>query len=112
MRHLSKHIILAAALAVPLIASAGIKTTNIEDVSIPVSYSGYDLKTVAGKEMVERKIKQAAHEICGSTDFSQSRSLRQAKQNQVCFDDAVANAMNGLEKLTAVLDGEATSTGS
>ena len=112
MKQLSKSIIFAAALAAPLIASAGIKTTNIEDVSIPVSYSGYDLRTASGKEMVERKIKQAAQEICGATDFSQSRSLKQIRQNQSCFDDAVANAMNGLEKLTAASDKEVISTGS
>ena len=96
-----KSIIFAAVLAAPLIASAGIKSSNTEEVSVKVSYSGYDLRTTAGKQMIERKIKQAAQEICGATNYTQSRSLKQVSHSKTCYQDAVQDAMNGLDKLTA-----------
>ena len=105
-----KSILFAAILAAPLIASAGIKSSNSEEVSVKVSYSGYDLRTTAGKQMIESKIKQAAQEICGSTNYTQSRSLKQVSHNKACYNDAVQDAMNGLEKLTATRGGSAVST--
>ena len=107
-----KSIIFAAALAAPLIASAGIKSSSIEEVSIHVSYSGDDLRTTSGKQMIAGKIKQAAKEICGATSYTQLRSLKQVASNKACFDDAVENAMSGLERSTASSGEVTVSTGS
>ena len=105
-----KSIIFAAALAAPLIASAGIKSSNIEEVSVHVSYSGYDLRTAAGKQLIERKIKQAAQEVCGASNYTESRSLKQLTRNKACYEDAVQNAMSGLEKFMAASEEMTDST--
>ena len=58
MKLQTKSLILAAALTAPFIANAGLKVSNTEQISIPVSYQGYDLNTVTGKAMVVRKIER------------------------------------------------------
>ena len=55
----TKSIVFAAAitaLATPMMAGAVVKTNQTEVVSIPVVYSGYDLSSIEGRAMVERKI--------------------------------------------------------
>ena len=103
----TKSIVFAAAitaLATPMMAGAVVKTNQTEDVSIPVVYSGYDLSSIEGRAMVERKIQNAARKICGSIKYSETRSFRQVAANKTCYNEAVENALNVVEKLSAAAD--------
>ena len=104
MKIQGKSIILAAtitALTTPMLANAVVKSSDPEIVSVTVRYNGYHLNSQEGKAIVERKIRKAAHKICGPTSYSELRSLRQLSANRACYDEAVENASIGLEKQTA-----------
>ena len=104
----TKSVVFAAAitvLAIPMMAGAVVKTNQTEVVSIPVVYSGYDLSSIEGRAMVERKIRNAARTICGPINYSETiSSFREVAANKTCYNEAVENALNVVEKLSAAAD--------
>jgi UrcA family protein len=65
-------------------------TTTADGVrSVAVSYSDLDLNDVEGRDTLEYRVRAAAREVCGSTDYRITGSLSQANQNKECAERAV-----------------------
>ncbi|MBQ74027.1 MAG: hypothetical protein CMQ20_03260 [Gammaproteobacteria bacterium] len=102
-----KTIIAAAAffaMTTPMMAGAVVKSGNVEEVSITVDYKASDLNTNEGRAMVEGKIRNAAAQACGPTGHGELRSLKRFALYRACFDDAVENALQDLDKFTAAIE--------
>ena len=107
MKEIRKATIAAAAffaMTTPMIASAVVKSGHVEEVSITVDYNAYDLNSTEGRHLVENKIRRAASQICGPTRYGELRSLKRIALNRACFDEAVENALQDLEKMTATIN--------
>ncbi len=99
-----KSILSAAALAVSagLSVNAGaeqIDETLVEGAKVPtatVTFSRAELATTEGRETVERKIRNAAEDVCGSRDLRIAGSLAVAARNEACYEGAVAQGMSQL----------------
>lgn len=57
-----------------------------------VSYADLDLSDPDGKEILNRRLRNAAADVCGSPDIRKAGSIRQAHENKSCSHHAVANA--------------------
>ena len=68
-------------------------TTTAEGLrSVNVSYSDLDLNDAEGQATLEYRVRAAAREVCGSTDYRITGSLSQANQNKDCAKRAIASA--------------------
>lgn len=65
--------------------------------SAKVSYAGLDLSSAAGKEAMQRRIKQMAEQLCGDVKTERLRTLREEKAR--CTRETVANANGELARL-------------
>ncbi|HIG42008.1 MAG: UrcA family protein [bacterium] len=102
-----KSVIAAAVLftlTTPMMATAAVKTSQISDNKIVVSYNASELKTVVGKRYLENEIKRAARKICGSTSYSDVRSVRQVSANKTCYAETVSNSMERIQGHTSTAD--------
>jgi UrcA family protein len=88
------------ALVSPLMASAAIKSTNVEHSEVTVAYSPVELNSKYGKARVENLIQVAARQVCGDISLRKAGSLRNVVANKSCYNDAVEKAMNTVEGLT------------
>jgi UrcA family protein len=99
-----KSILSAAALAVSAglsvsAAAEQIDETLVEGAMAPtatVTFNRAELATTEGRETVERKIRNAAEEVCGSRDLRIAGNLAAAARNDACYEDAVAQGMSQL----------------
>ena len=65
-------------------------TTTAEGVrSVTVSYADLDLNETEGRLTMEYRVRAAAREVCGSTDYRITGSLAQANQNKECAERAI-----------------------
>jgi UrcA family protein len=83
----------------PLMASAAIKSSQIENTEITVVYNAAELSSTYGRARVETLVRQAARQVCGDVSLRQAGSLRNASANKTCYNDAVEKAMNTVEGL-------------
>ena len=91
-------------LMTPMMASAVVKTNQVSEDRIVLSYSASELDTAVGRRYLEAKIERAAKKICGSGSFAEVRSIRQVNSNKSCYTEAVNNAMESLEGRTTTAD--------
>jgi UrcA family protein len=99
-----KSIVSAAALAMTASVSLGaaaeqIDETLVEGAAAPtatVTFSRAELATTEGRATIERKIRNAAEEVCGSRDLRMAGGLAAAARNEVCYEDAVVQGMSQL----------------
>ena len=90
---------LGMATAVSMAASAGnysetFTSTSAEGLrTTTVSYTDLDLVSTEGRATLEHRISRAAREVCGSSNFREAGSLRQATENKSCYESAIARAM-------------------
>lgn len=99
-----KSILSAAALAVTagisVNAAAGqMDETLVEAKGVPsatVSFYRAELGTAEGRAKVEREIRNAAEEVCGSRDVRIAGSIAVAARNEACYEDALAQGMSQL----------------
>ena len=102
-----KSVIAAAVLftfATPMLATAAVKTSQISDNKIAVSYNASELETAVGKRYLENEIKRAARKVCGSTSYSDVRSLKEVSANRTCYAETVSNAMERIHGHTSTAD--------
>ena len=62
--------------------------------TITVPYEDLDLSNATGQETLAARISTAARRVCGTTDYREAGSLRQASDNKVCYQNAMAQAMS------------------
>jgi UrcA family protein len=70
--------------------ATGVAAAQPEAVAAKVSYAGLDLSTAAGKEAMERRIEQAAEQLCGDIKTERLRTVRE--ENARCTRETIANA--------------------
>jgi len=92
------------ALVSPFMASASIKSTQINNSEVTVVYSAAELSSQYGKARIKGLVRQAARQVCGETSLREAGSLRNLAANKTCFNDAVEKAMNTVEgpQLTSI----------
>ncbi len=76
-------------------AGASVKASQ-ESASVVVTYQVEEAQTAAGLALIERKIRGAASEVCGSVDYGQVRSLKAVAENRSCYEKAVTEALSEL----------------
>jgi UrcA family protein len=57
--------------------------------SVKVSYAGLDLSSDAGRQVMERRIKQAAEQLCGDTQTERLRTVRE--ETARCVRETIAH---------------------
>ena len=59
-----------------------------------VSYDDLDLTSSAGQSKLHYRLSRAARAVCGSNDMRLAGSVRQASENQNCYENSLAEAMS------------------
>ena len=85
------------ALTTPLMVNAAIKSTQMENSEITISYHVSDLNTAFGKAEIQTQIRQAARKVCGKVSLREAGSLRIFSQARVCYNESVDRAFTSLE---------------
>ena len=78
-------------------AAGSVDETLVHGQALPeqrVSFHRSDLATEDGRAIVERRIKRAAENVCGSQNLREVGSLSIVARNRECYDGAVAQAMD------------------
>ena len=88
-------------LAAPMFATAAIKTSQVADTKIVVSYTQSEIQQPNGLARIEKEIRRAADKVCYSREYSKTRSLHALVESKACVDDAVSDAMQTIDKLQA-----------
>jgi UrcA family protein len=89
-------LITAGVLSLPMAASAAIKTNHVDANNVVVSFTAEDLKTAQGRAALEREVRTAAEQVCGTNQFSKDRSLRHLVKARACYNEAVTDALSEL----------------
>ena len=79
-------------LAAPVMATAAIKTTQLSENEIRISYDADELNSHDGRVELELQIQTAARKICGPWSYAQNGSAQHVKQGRACYLEAVKNA--------------------
>lgn len=78
------------------LGSAGEKSAGPVQAEIRITYSAAMASTVEGRELLERRIRQAAAEVCGAQDLRRAGSLGLMNANRNCYRQAVEEAMRAI----------------
>lgn len=78
--------------------ATGAAAAQPEPFAAKVSHAGLDLSSAAGKQAMERRIKQVAEQLCADVKSERIRTLRE--ENARCTRETVANANAELARLT------------
>jgi len=86
-------IVVAAAFAIPTLASADVEIEKVEENKVVVSFNPVEVSTAPGRIELERQIRAAAAEVCGPQRVGQAGSLAEYVDNRACFKEAVSKAL-------------------
>jgi len=84
------------ALTIPAIASAEVKSKQITEGEVRVTYNASDTATNYGRVELERQIRRAAKDVCGPQNLRRAGSLGQLMDNRNCYEKAVADALKSI----------------
>lgn len=99
MRLIKKTVVAAVAvitLSSPFLASAVVKTSQISADKVAIRYNVSDLNSVAGREQLERQVRQTARMLCGVTSYTRSGSIKRFQQTNACYQEAVEGALQDI----------------
>lgn len=85
------------AFSVPMLASADETKVGTVEQQVKITYSPQMAATAEGRKQLERRIRQAAKEVCGPQDQRRAGSVTQMTANRLCYRQAVAEAMNAIK---------------
>jgi len=91
---LSLGVIFASQASAEAIQEQAMPSRAIETHSISIAYTGSDVATDEGRENLNRKIKRAAQQVCGSTNPRQAGGLKLASRNRQCYESAMKSALS------------------
>ena len=94
MNKLIKPFTIILALTIPAIASTEVKMSQLTDSEVRVTYNADDTVTYYDRIELERQIRLAAEQVCGSQSLRQAGSIAQVVINRKCYQKAVADALN------------------
>ena len=89
-------IVAVGVLSLPAIATAGVKSSQVNENQVVITYQVADLKTPEGRATLEREIRGAADKVCGTRSYSEVRSLAIVAAARSCYHEAVTDAMANL----------------
>jgi len=89
--------VIVCAFSVPALASAVEKSAGPVQAEIKITYSAEMASTAEGRELLERKIRRAAVEVCGPQDLRRAGSLGLMSANRNCYRQAVEEAMRAIK---------------
>ena len=100
-----KSTLAAAALAVSLGTITAAKAGQVDETFVQgaaastqtVSFSRAELATEDGRTAVERRIHNAAEDVCGPLSYRDAGSLQLKMQRKACYKQAVAQAMSQID---------------
>ncbi len=83
------------ALTVPAMAAATVESNQLSVHEVKITYTNEDVATSYGLQELERQIRRAAEQVCGSPNQARGRvgSVRQVMENRRCYDNAVNEAL-------------------
>jgi UrcA family protein len=81
----------------PLMVNAAIKSTQMVNSEITITYHTSDLNSAFGKAEIETQIRQAARKVCGKVSRAQASSLRIFSLSRACYSESVDRALTSLE---------------
>ena len=84
------------AAAIPALASADVEMGEVTKGAVHITYNAADLTSQYGRERLERLIRRAAEQVCGSSQYRVAGSLAQAAENRKCYRDAVEEALGSI----------------
>jgi len=93
MRKLIKPTMFVMAFAIPAMASATVNSSQLSENQVEITYNSDDVRTESGRVELERQVRRAAEKVCGAQRLSESRSIRQLRENRNCFIETVDNAL-------------------
>ena len=96
MNNLIKPFALIMTLTIPALASAEVQLSQVTENEVLVSYNADDADTSYGRVVLERQIRRAAEQVCGSQNLRLAGSIGQVMKNRSCYDKAVADALNAI----------------
>ena len=96
MNKLIKPFTIIMALTIPAIASAEVKLNQLTENEVRVTYNADDAVTNYDRIELERQIRRAAEQVCGSQNLRRAGSIRQVVKNRNCYQKAVADALNSI----------------
>jgi UrcA family protein len=99
MKIISKSVVTAVVvglMAIPVVSQAAVKSNQVDSSSVVISYSMDDLKSAKGRAALEREVRTAARNVCGSAEYSKTRSLQGFSDQRSCYHEAVSEALADL----------------
>ena len=91
-------------LMIPMMASAVVKTTQVSEDKIVLSYHAVEMDTALGRKYLEIQIRNAARKVCGFESYSKVRSVGRYMKSKTCYRDSVSSAMGRLETRSVTTD--------
>ena len=98
IRHTIAAVVGAVAISAGTVAFADIwgdthVSTTAEGLrTVSVSFADLDLNDAAGRAILDSRVREAAKEVCGSSDYRITGSLRVASENKECAQRAIESA--------------------
>lgn len=80
----------------PFVASAAIKTSQVDENRVVISFEPSMLEASSTRGELEREISKAAKSVCGVETLRNSQSLRNYTAAKSCYRSAVQEAMANL----------------
>lgn len=90
-------IAVAAAFAIPSLASAEVEVQSIDEGKVLVSYDLKEVSTEQGRAELERQIRRAADRVCGPRTIREAGSFTQSMDNRNCYRAAVERALQAVD---------------
>ena len=97
MNKLIKPFTFILALTIPAIASTEVKLSQLTENEVRVTYDADDAVTNYDRIELERQIRLAAEQVCGSQSLRRAGSIGQVVINRNCYQKAVADALNSIK---------------
>ena len=93
-------IAVAAAFAIPTLASADVDVETIDESKVVVTYDLKGVSTDQGREELERQIRRAADQVCGPRTLREAGTLQDVRHNRSCYKSAIESAMKSINGKT------------
>jgi UrcA family protein len=72
---------------------------KVSENKIIVSYSADEATTVSGRAELVNEVRRAAEKVCGPQNLGRAGSLSELRENNSCFESAVAQALETISKI-------------
>ena len=89
-------LVAAGIFSVPMVASAAVKTSQVEADTVVITFEKADVMTPEGRATLEREVRTAAKLVCVNSDYSRDRSLRVLSETRSCYHSAVSGALKNI----------------